>query len=364
MVSFLGRTKKGANPDPCVAPEELVQGMNVWCDAAPSVLEDSAVLFAKCLVLDANDIQRVLLREIAIPEREFVASLNHLFHCNENTDALSVSDLGLLAHPNAASVLELLKMRYMQDVVYTWADPLLISINPFCDLKNCTQEEIKLYSEAMNVGVLPPHIFSIARRAVDNINATGINQTILVSGQSGAGKTEATKQIMRYLATASGEVEAAGKPKDTRIEASVMAANPVLEAFGNAKTILNDNSSRFGKFSENERSYHIFYQLIKGASRELRNKLHLKTCEEYRLLNPQCIDIPKKDDAADFLEVLKGFDSMGLGVQTVESVLSLLSGILLLGNVRINQTEVEGLPDAAVICEEDRKDFQVTETVV
>lgn len=93
----------------------------------------------------------------------------------------------------------------------TLADPLLVSINPFWDLGNCSQEAIQLYGDAANPGFLSPHVFSIARRAVDNMNTTGINQTILVSGESGAGKTEATKQIMRYFASASGEVEAGGK---------------------------------------------------------------------------------------------------------------------------------------------------------
>lgn len=96
-------------------------------------------------------------------------------------------------------------------LLQTWADPLLVSINPFWDLKNCSQETVKLYGDAANPGLLPPHVFSIARRAMDNMNTTGINQTILVSGESGAGKTEATKHIMRYFASAAGEVEAGGK---------------------------------------------------------------------------------------------------------------------------------------------------------
>lgn len=387
MVSLAGQKKKEAHPDPPVAPGELVKGMNVWCELAPSLSEDPTLLYAKCVVVDASDPQRVLLREASKPETEFEAKSTQLFYCNENYDPLATADVGMLAHPNAASVLELLKTRYYQDIIYTLADPLLVSINPFWDLKNCTEEVIKQYGDAANPGLLPPHIFSIARQAVDNSNTTGISQTILVSGESGAGKTEATKHIMRYFASAAGEVEAGGKPRDLRIESAVMAANPVLEAFGNAKTALNDNSSRFGKFvrlqvakgggiehghvqsflleksrvvvqADNERSYHIFYQLLKGASAELRQKLALKKCEEYKLLNPSCIDIPRKDDAADFLEVLAGFESMGMDASTVESVLSLVSGVLLLGNVRIDKEAIDGLPDAAVICKEDRKEFE------
>ena len=93
----------------------------------------------------------------------------------------------------------------------TLADPLLVSVNPFYNLGNCSEDAIKLYGDAGNPGHLPPHVFSIARRAVDNMNSTGINQTILVSGESVAGKTEATKHIMRYFASAAGEIEAGRK---------------------------------------------------------------------------------------------------------------------------------------------------------
>ncbi|KAL8433239.1 hypothetical protein ACSSS7_004024 [Eimeria intestinalis] len=365
---------------------------------------------------------------------QFVAKATQLFYCNDSVDPMNTPDIGLLAHPNTASVLELLKTRYLHDNIYTLADPLLVSVNPFWDLGNCSQEVIQEYGNAVNPGDLPPHVFSIARRAAENMNTAGISQTILVSGESGAGKTEATKHIMRYFASAAGEVEAGGKrahitipvsgplkkrlrlrldvvmaldlrsvktprqakgggscecgaARDLRIQSAVMAANPVLEAFGNAKTALNDNSSRFGKFvrlqiargggiehghvqsflleksrvvvqAENERSYHIFYQLLKGASSDLQKKLALKGCKDYKLLNPHCVDIQGKDDAANFVEVLNGFEYMGMDTQTVEYVLSLVAGVLLLGNVRIEGEPIDGLPDAAVICKDDIKDFQ------
>ncbi|KAL8274693.1 hypothetical protein Esti_001408 [Eimeria stiedai] len=360
------------------------QGMNVWCDVAPSASDDPSSLYAKCVVVGASDPQRILLREVTVPERQFVAKATQLFYCNDSVDPMNTPDIGLLAHPNTASVLELLKTRYLHDNIYTLADPLLVSVNPFWDLGNCSQEAIQQYGNAVNPGVLPPHVFSIARRAADNMNTTGFSQTILVSGESGAGKTEATKHIMRYFASAAGECGAA---RDLRIQSAVMAANPVLEAFGNAKTALNDNSSRFGKFvclqiargggiehghvqsflleksrvvvqAETERSYHIFYQLLKGASSDLQKKLALKGCKDYKLLNPHCVDIPGKDDGANFVEVLNGFEYMGMDTQTVEYVLSLVAGVLLLGNVRIEGKPIDGLPDAAVICKDDIKDFQ------
>ncbi|KAL8452715.1 hypothetical protein Emed_001279 [Eimeria media] len=348
MVSAEKKTKGGTQMDPPVALEEIFQGMNVWCDVAPSVSEDPSLLYAKCVVVGASDPQRISLREVNVPEKQFVAKATQLFHCNDSVDPMNTHDIGLLAHPNTASVLELLKTRYLHDNIYTLADPLLVSVNPFWDLGNCSQEVIQQYGNAVNPGVLPPHVFSIARRAADNMNTTA---------------------------------------RDLRIQSAVMAANPVLEAFGNAKTALNDNSSRFGKFvrlqiargggiehghvqsflleksrvvvqAENERSYHIFYQLLKGASSDLQKKLALKGCKEYKLLNPHCVDIPGKDDAANFVEVLNGFEYMGMDTQTVEYVLSLVAGVLLLGNVRIEGEPIDGLPDAAVICKDDIKDFQ------
>lgn len=119
------------------------------------------------------------------------------------------------------------------------ADPLLLAVNPFKDLGNATEAVIKQYRDIVDVSKLPPHVFTIARNALENLHGVQKSQTIVVSGESGAGKTEATKQVMRYFAACkSGSV-------DLRIQTAVLAGNPVLEAFGNAKTVRNNNSSRY-----------------------------------------------------------------------------------------------------------------------
>lgn len=177
---------------------------------------------------------------------------------------------------------------------------------------------------------------------------------------------------MRYFAAAkSGSM-------DLRIQNAIMAANPVLEAFGNAKTIRNNNSSRFGRFmqldvgkeggikygsvvaflleksrvltqDEQERSYHIFYQMCKGADPAMKQKYKLKQLTDYKFINPLCLDAPGIDDVAEFEEVCQSFKSMNLSEDEVSSIWSIVSGVLMLGNVEISAVKEGGIDDAAAI---------------
>ena len=177
-------------------------------------------------------------------------------------------------------------------------------MNPYQILPIYTSEQIKLYRER-KIGELPPHIFAIGDSCYSLMKRTRQDQCIVISGESGAGKTESTKLILQYLAAISG--------KHSWIEQQILEANPILEAFGNAKTVRNDNSSRFGKYidiyfnkngiiegakidqylleksrivhqSPNERNYHIFYCMLQGLSREHKDKLHLKDASHYKYL--------------------------------------------------------------------------------
>lgn len=201
------------------------------------------------------------------------------------------------------------------------------------------------------------------------------------SGESGAGKTEATKQIMRYFAAAKGG------SMDLRIQNAIMAANPVLEAFGNAKTIRNNNSSRFGRFmqldvgkeggirygsvvaflleksrvltqDEQERSYHIFYQLGKGADSTMRQKFCLLPLDKYKYINPKCFDVPGIDDVEEYHDVCTALKSMALDDEEIDTIWSLVSGVLLLGNVEVTAVKEGGVDDAAAIEGENLKTFQ------
>lgn len=253
-----------------------------------------------------------------------------------------------------------------------------MAINPFKNLGNTTDEWVEKYRNVQDLRQLEPHIFYTSRRALDNLYEYKQNQTIIVSGESGAGKTEAIKQMMRFFAV--------GSKGDHSIQDAIMAANPVLEAFGNAKTIRNNNSSRFGRFiklqvsrdggirfgsvlsflleksriltqDENERSYHIFYQLIKGAPEDMKKKLHILDVKDYKFINPKCIDADGIDDVGDYKLVLKSLEDMKLSQQQIETIFSIVSGVLLMGNVEFTKADLPGFDDAAEISSASKRDF-------
>jgi hypothetical protein len=203
---------------------------------------------------------------------------------------------------------------------------------------------------------LDPHPFTIADECYRSLFDEGRNQSILVSGESGAGKTEATKVVLQYLAEIAGSTSG--------VEQRILVANPILEAFGNAKTLRNNNSSRFGKWVEihfdqsgricgarivnylleksrvtyqapEERNYHIFYQLLRGADAGLREQLGLLEPEEFNYTNQSgCIDIPGVDDSEEFTAVVGSFSKLGFSQEEQTSVLAIIGAILHLGNIQ------------------------------
>eukprot|EP00921_Rhytidocystis_pertsovi_P011523 GHVQ01018608.1.p1 GENE.GHVQ01018608.1~~GHVQ01018608.1.p1 ORF type:complete len:595 (-),score=82.57 GHVQ01018608.1:1234-3018(-) len=351
------------------------KGFEVWSDLAPAVQAQPDSMFAKCVALPGSTAATLLCRQIDPvdkTEKVFDVPSKNAWNMNGNIDPLSYGDIGMLPHTNIPCVLDFLKQRFVNDMIYTTADPLVVAINPFRDLGNTTSEVVVQYREATDVTKLPPHVFYTSRRALDDMHSVNKSQTIIVSGESGAGKTEATKQMMRFFASAkSGSM-------DTRIQTAVMAANPVLEAFGNAKTVRNNNSSRFGRFmqlqvgkeggiefgsvlaflleksriisqDDSERSYHIFYQMIKGADRATKKRLCISDLKKYKFINPACTEVNGIDDADDYRDVQNSFKSMKLNDSQIESIWSIVSGILNLGNVIAESEEKNGVPDAAVI---------------
>jgi myosin heavy subunit len=205
-----------------------------------------------------------------------------------NPDILDgVDDLMQLSYLNEPAVLYNLEYRYNQDMIYTKAGPVLVAVNPFKEVPLYGNRNIEAYRKRSNES---PHVYAIADTAIREMIRDEVNQSIIISGESGAGKTETAKIAMQYLAALGG---------GSGIEYEILKTNPILEAFGNAKTLRNDNSSRFGKLieihfsetgkisgaqiqtflleksrvvqcTEGERSYHIFYQLCAGASPTLR----------------------------------------------------------------------------------------------
>ncbi|EPS68761.1 hypothetical protein M569_06006, partial [Genlisea aurea] len=288
-----------------------------------------------------------------------------------NPDILDgVDDLMQLSYLNEPSVLYNLQYRYDRDVIYTKAGPVLVAINPF--------KRVPLYGKAYIEGYKrksrdSPHVYAITDTAMREMIRDEVNQSIIISGESGAGKTETAKIAMQYLAALGG---------GSGIEYEILKTNPILEAFGNAKTLRNDNSSRFGKlieihFSETgkisganiqtflleksrvvqcsagERSYHIFYQLCAGAPAHLREKLNLMNVDEYEyLMQSDCYKISGVDDAEQFSVVLEALDVVHVSKENQDSVFAMVAAVLWLGNVSFTvvdgENHVEPLPDEAL----------------
>ncbi|XP_035731795.1 myosin heavy chain 95F-like isoform X1 [Vespa mandarinia] len=244
----------------------------------------------------------ILPLELKYPQR--TCPLDEVYPAGEYTK--DVEDNCALMYLNEATLLNNIRTRYFKDRIYTYVANILIAVNPYCQVKNLySPETIKTY-KGKSLGETPPHVFAIADKAFRDMKVLKQSQSIIVSGESGAGKTESTKYLLRYLCDLWGST--AGP-----IEQKILDANPVLEAFGNAKTKRNNNSSRFGKFMEvhfdakcqvvggyishylleksrvclqspDERNYHVFYMMCAGAPPELRSKLGITKPDDFHYL--------------------------------------------------------------------------------
>ncbi|KAK4423286.1 Myosin-1 [Sesamum alatum] len=277
-----------------------------------------------------------------------------------NPDILDgVDDLMQLSYLNEPSVLYNLQYRYDRDVIYTKAGPVLVAINPFKKVSLYGNDYIDAYKRKT---MDSPHVYAITDTAMREMIRDEVNQSIIISGESGAGKTETAKIAMQYLAALGG---------GSGIEYEILKTNPILEAFGNAKTLRNDNSSRFGKLieihfsdtgkisgariqtckitssrvvqcSEGERSYHIFYQLCAGAPAILREKLNLKNADEFKYLSQSnCFTISGVDDAEQFRVVKEALDIVHVKKDDQDSVFAMLAAVLWLGNVSFTVIDSE-----------------------
>ncbi|XDV22842.1 hypothetical protein PO909_027642 [Leuciscus waleckii] len=258
------------------------------------------------------------------------------------------------------SILDNLRNRFQKKKIYTYAGSILVAINPFKFLPIYNPKYVKMY-ENHQLGKLEPHIFAIADVAYYAMLRKHINQCIVISGESGSGKTQSTNFLIHCLTALSQKGYASG------VERTILGAGPVLEAFGNAKTAHNNNSSRFGKFiqvnylesgvvrgavvekylleksrlvsrEKNERNYHVFYYLLVGASEDERREFRLLQPEEYFYLKQQNFTIEDADDLRhDFERLQQAMEMVGFLPATKRQIFSVLSAILYLGNVTYSQ---------------------------
>lgn len=277
---------------------------------------------------------------------------------------VGVSDLTLLSTISDQSINENLKKRFLNGSIYTYIGHVLISVNPFRDLGIYTEAILESYKGKNRLEV-PPHVFAIAESMYYNMKAYNENQCVIISGESGAGKTEAAKRIMQYIAAASTtHSESIGKIKDM-----VLATNPLLESFGCAKTLRNNNSSRHGKYLEirfnaqfepcagnitnyllekqrvvsqikNERNFHIFYQFTKGASDNYRQIFGVQKPEQYIYTSASgCTSVDTIDDLKDYQDTLKAMQVIGLSQEEQDQIFRLLASILWIGNITFIENE-------------------------
>lgn len=280
---------------------------------------------------------------------------------SHNVKHSGVDDMVLLSKITEDSIVENLKKRYMDDYIFTYIGSVLISVNPFKQMPYFGEKEIEMYQGAAQYEN-PPHIYALADSMYRNMIIDRENQCVIISGESGAGKTVAAKYIMSYISKISG-----GGPKVQHVKDIILQSNPLLEAFGNAKTVRNNNSSRFGKYFEiqfspggepdggkisnflleksrvvmrnpGERSFHIFYQLIEGASSEQKSSLGITSMDYYYYLSLSgSYKVDDINDKSDFQETLHAMSVIGIFAEEQTLVLQIVAGILHLGNISFKE---------------------------
>ncbi|NXP05665.1 MYH10 protein, partial [Thinocorus orbignyianus] len=293
-----------------------------------------------------------------------------------------VEDMAELTCLNEASVLHNLKDRYYSGLIYTYSGLFCVVINPYKNLPIYSENIIEMY-RGKKRHEMPPHIYAISESAY-RCMLQGKNQKMsemFCRGESGAGKTENTKKVIQYLAhVASSHKGRKDHNIPGELERQLLQANPILESFGNAKTVKNDNSSRFGKFirinfdvtgyivganietylleksravrqAKDERTFHIFYQLLAGAGEHLKSDLLLEGFNNYRFLSNGYIPIPGQQDKDNFQETMEAMHIMGFSHDEILSMLKVVSSVLQFGNISFKKernTDQASMPENTV----------------
>nr|XP_016848428.1 PREDICTED: unconventional myosin-X isoform X2 [Anolis carolinensis] len=280
------------------------------------------------------------------------------------TSTEGLEDMAALIDLHEGAIMHNLFQRYQQDKIYTYIGSIVASVNPYKAIPGLyDRTTVEEYSRH-HLGEISPHIFAVANECYRCLWKRHDNQCVLISGESGAGKTESTKLILKFLSAVSQHsLELSHKEKTSSVEQAILESSPIMEAFGNAKTVYNNNSSRFGKFIQlnfcqkgniqggkivdylleknrvvrqnpGERNYHIFYALLAGIEGEKRDALYLSAPENYHYLNQSgCVADKTINDKETFKEVIMAMEVMQFTTEEVRDVLRLLAGVLHLGNI-------------------------------
>ncbi|XP_033324040.2 unconventional myosin 10A isoform X1 [Megalopta genalis] len=317
-------------------------------------------------VLEYHRAANVLSVQAVIAGKPQIFTLTNLSGVKPRQDLgqNGVEDMIQLTDLNEASLLWNLKIRYDKELIYTYTGSILVAVNPYKMFDIYGLDQVKLY-EGRILGTLPPHLFAVGSSAYSQVTAANnasANQVVVISGESGSGKTESTKLVMQYLA-------AVNRAPNNLVTEQILEATPLLESFGNAKTPRNDNSSRFGKYLEvyfrdgvivggritqylleksrivtqasEERNYHVFYELLAGLDQQLRDKYGLLTPDKYFYLNQggNC-EIDGKSDVQDFKALLSAMQVLGFTSEEQDTIFKILASVLHLGNVYFHRKQM------------------------
>uniref|UniRef100_A0A8C4N2R8 Myosin Ic, paralog b n=1 Tax=Eptatretus burgeri TaxID=7764 RepID=A0A8C4N2R8_EPTBU len=304
-------------------------------------------------------------------------------------DRVGVQDFVLLEnYTSEGAFLDNLRKRFKENLIYTYIGSVLVSVNPYKDLGIYTEQQMQRY-RGVSFYEVPPHIYAVADSAFRALRAERVDQCVLISGESGAGKTEASKRILHFLALSCPAAAHLSRPLSSKgsqpanpssisvppavnlaIRDRLLQSNPLLEAFGNAKTLKNDNSSRFGKYmdiqfdykgvpvgghiqsylleksrvvqqSHGERNFHIFYQLLEGAEDMQLSGMGLDRQAQNHsyLIKGQCCKVSSIVDKNDWKIVQRAMETTGFSSEDVEALLGVIASVLHLGNLKCSEEE-------------------------
>ncbi|XP_048364354.1 unconventional myosin-X isoform X2 [Sphaerodactylus townsendi] len=335
----------------------FAQGARVWLRENGQHYPSTVLSCAEGVVVFTTDYDQVYTyKQCSITHQKVTAM--------QPISADGLEDMAALIDLHEGAIMHNLFQRYQQDKIYTYIGSIVASVNPYKIIPGLyDRTTVELYSRH-RLGEISPHIFAVANECYRCLWKRHDNQCVLISGESGAGKTESTKLILKFLSAMSQHsLELSCKEKTSTVEQAILESSPIMEAFGNAKTVYNNNSSRFGKFVQlnfcqkgniqggkivdylleknrvvrqnpGERNYHIFYALLAGVEGEMKDAFYLSVPENYHYLNQSsCVADKTINDKESFREVITAMEVMQFTTEEVYDVLRLLAGILHLGNI-------------------------------
>ncbi|XP_053208161.1 unconventional myosin-Va-like [Panonychus citri] len=332
-----------------VFPDLYTKGSRIWTPDTGQVwklafIKENYVPENKILIVTDEDHQEITLT---------IESVDKLPPLRNPDVLIGANDLTSLSYLHEPAVLYNLRVRFLdQRSIYTWCGIVLVAVNPFAELDIYGEETIKTYHRSLGTSQLDPHVYAVAEDAYSKLERESCNQSIIVSGESGAGKTVSAKFAMRYFASIAGS-------HSSNIENKVLASNPIMEAIGNAKTTRNDNSSRFGKYiqimmdpqtrsiiggnmrtylleksrvswqNEGERNFHIFYQLCNHF--KTGNMDYLRLNEEYSFSYLGNVQTNPSDDISRFYEAMQ---CLGFTDKQQSTIFQIIAAVLHAGNIQ------------------------------